>query len=368
MRVLSTIGFLTLAAAMQAQEPIKLTPGMQAPKIEVGGWAKYDAPVAKPGRFRVVEFWATWCGPCKTSIPHLTKLAKDYKDKVDFVGVSVFERGENTTDMVKKFVAEYGDKMDYRVAFDTPTNTMAETWMNASEQPGIPTAFIVDDKNTVMWVGHPMSMDKALADAVAGKLDVNAEKAKFVAEVNGRRAEMKTQNDIRAAVKLHREGKTAEADAALAEIAKRGKTEASSVRMQRLMAIYKPGSAESNAIVDELMKDDEHGTTSVAQFAMMLSAPQRSQEDRDHAKKVGERIMGQNKDAIALYYVGVAYRQLGDKDASAKAFDAASAAAENDARVKGDASFLEAVKQQKAQLNSAGGPPAPAKAGSGSGR
>jgi len=38
----------------------------------------------------VVEFWATWCGPCKATIPHLTKLQKEHPD-VTFIGVSVFE-------------------------------------------------------------------------------------------------------------------------------------------------------------------------------------------------------------------------------------------------------------------------------------
>ena len=39
----------------------------------------------------VVEFWATWCGPCRTSIPHLIELQKKFKD-VMFVGISDYLR------------------------------------------------------------------------------------------------------------------------------------------------------------------------------------------------------------------------------------------------------------------------------------
>lgn len=364
MRVLSTIGLLTLVAAIRAEEPIKLTPGMTAPKLEVGGWAKYEAPKATPGRFRVVEFWATWCGPCKTSIPHLTELAKKHKDKVDFVGVSVWENGEDKPGQVKKFVAEYAEKMDYRVAFDTPENTMAQTWMAAAEQPGIPSAFILNDKNQVLWVGHPMSMDKPLEEAIAGKLDVEAEKKKFVAEVNERRESQKTQREIMAAVKQYKDGKTAEAEAALDEIAKRGKNEAETVRMQRLMAMYKPGSPEGEKILNELLSEGGQGLQMAAQYGLRLVAPNAPAGGKETAKKIADKIVEGGKDPVSLYYAGILYGRLEDKASAIKAFDAASAAAENDPQWKGNAAFLDAVKKQKEALTTAGGG-APKQAGGG---
>ena len=66
------------------------------------------------GKNYVVEFWATWCGPCKASIPHLTELQKK-NPSVTFIGVSVWEPDQ---DKVKPFVEEMGDKMAYRVAID----------------------------------------------------------------------------------------------------------------------------------------------------------------------------------------------------------------------------------------------------------
>src|SRR5947209_10497350 len=92
-----------------------LTVGDKAPKLAVKEFVKGEAvtELAK-GKTYVVEFWATWCGPCRVSIPHLTKLQKEHKD-VTFIGVSVWEQKQEG---VKPFVAEMGDKMDYRVALD----------------------------------------------------------------------------------------------------------------------------------------------------------------------------------------------------------------------------------------------------------
>ncbi len=127
------------------------------------------------GKTYVVEFWATWCGPCKTSIPHLTELQKK-NPGVSFIGVSVFEDDQ---DLVKPFVAEMGDRMGYRVAIDhvrakeqADQGAMAKNWMKAARQDGIPTAFVVNKEGKIAWIGHPMGMDKALQRIVSGTWDL----------------------------------------------------------------------------------------------------------------------------------------------------------------------------------------------------
>src|SRR6476469_6962935 len=99
---------MSLAASVRGA----LTITDPAPSIIVSKWVKGE-PVKEfeKGKIYVVEFWATWCGPCKATIPHLTEMAHKYKD-VTFIGTSVWEHSDSD---VEPFVKEMGDKMDYHI-------------------------------------------------------------------------------------------------------------------------------------------------------------------------------------------------------------------------------------------------------------
>src|SRR6266852_6743020 len=111
----------------------ELSVGDPAPAITVKEFVK-GTPVSslEKGKRYVVEFWATWCGPCRVSIPHLTELQKKHPE-FTFIGVSVWEQDQKG---VKPFVQQMGDKMDYTVAMDeVPEGAngnegkMAKAWM-----------------------------------------------------------------------------------------------------------------------------------------------------------------------------------------------------------------------------------------------
>jgi len=97
----------------------------------------------------VVEFWATWCPPCRTSIPHLTEIQHKFRDVV-IIGIT----REKDEELVRSFVNEQGDKMDYIVAIDE-NDTARNALFVPSGSRGIPTAFILVN-NKVVWHGHPM--------------------------------------------------------------------------------------------------------------------------------------------------------------------------------------------------------------------
>jgi thiol-disulfide isomerase/thioredoxin len=135
--------------------------------------AKIDVEVISDGKLKtfkmedhkdkvvVVEFWATWCPPCRTTIPHLSKLQKKYGDKVVILGVSSEKK-----DKVKKFYEKMKKTMTYTVAVDKKRVTGAG-YMGAYKVRGIPHAFIIK-KGKVVWHGHPGGMDAELAKAVKG--------------------------------------------------------------------------------------------------------------------------------------------------------------------------------------------------------
>jgi thiol-disulfide isomerase/thioredoxin len=154
--------------------------GDKAPKVKVAKWLT-SAPPALPGEAGaeknvfLVEFWATWCGPCRRSIPHLAELHRKYgKDGVVILGVS-----NEDAPTIEKFLSKsQGGKppdMPYHVGADDDMATN-EVWMK--DISGIPHAFIVDKASNVVWTGHPLAPDmtEALAQVIAGKYDVETAK------------------------------------------------------------------------------------------------------------------------------------------------------------------------------------------------
>lgn len=264
-----------------------LTLGSKAPKLELKKFVKGE-PVKgfEKGKTYVVEFWATWCGPCRATIPHLTKLQKQYKD-VAFIGVAILE---DDPDEVEKFVEEMGDNMDYRVALDLipedgdgGDGAMVKNWMEPSGQQGIPAAFIVNGEGQVAWLGHPGEIDEPLDKIVKGTWDLTAEANKLKAII----AERKKMEAAQAKLgKLYAEfeanGDPTDLLKELDTVAKLFPDRALQFSLVKLQILSSPkGDVEQALTVgNSLVESDEIGENSDAlnNIAWMLVSPDREKK------------------------------------------------------------------------------------------
>jgi len=126
-------------------------------------WVKGEPVNVGAGKVTVVEFWATWCPPCRVSIPHLTEVQEKYEDR----GVLVVGISNEDEATVRPFVENMGQKMDYHVAVDG-AGKVRGGYMGAFKQNSIPTAFVVDKAGNVVWHGHPAELEPVLEQVVSG--------------------------------------------------------------------------------------------------------------------------------------------------------------------------------------------------------
>jgi thiol-disulfide isomerase/thioredoxin len=92
------------------------------------------------GKVVIVNFWATWCGPCRAEIPDLVALQQKYRDTLQVIGISEDETG---VEVVKRFAAEH--KVNYPVAMTTPEIEKLFPGISA-----LPTSFILDRESRVV--------------------------------------------------------------------------------------------------------------------------------------------------------------------------------------------------------------------------
>ncbi|HQY41787.1 MAG TPA: TlpA disulfide reductase family protein [Ferruginibacter sp.] len=98
------------------------------------------------GKVVVVDFWATWCGPCIASMPGMKKAQDKYKGNpnVKFLFVDTWEKVDNKLQNAKDFMTKKG--YDFHVLLDTEDNVVSDFKVS-----GIPTKFIVDGKGNIRF-------------------------------------------------------------------------------------------------------------------------------------------------------------------------------------------------------------------------
>jgi len=135
--------------------------GQKAPEISAESWINLKTPATLRklrGKVVVLEFWATWCGPCVEGIPHLTELQRKYAAK-DVQFLSLVEEGHATMD---KFLKRR--TVEYPIGLESGS-------LKSYGISSIPHAFVVDKTGKVAWHGHPAGdeLEQAIVAALGSR-------------------------------------------------------------------------------------------------------------------------------------------------------------------------------------------------------
>ena len=184
---------LAIATATTALAEVKLFVGDDAPTFKVEDWI---LPTEKgldvnltDGKVHVIEFWGTWCRPCKFSIPHLTRLQQKWgEDRLQIIGIS-----DEKIDVVKPWVKRNLSQIGYGIAVSGKRGVQ-RSWFKAAGLTGIPAAFIVGPAGRVQFIGNPNGeeFEQTLNKVMNGRFD--AAKSKEAAPL---KKELRKQKDFK---------------------------------------------------------------------------------------------------------------------------------------------------------------------------
>ena len=304
--------------------------GDPAPPLKATKWLQgTEVKSFEKGKIYIVEFWATWCGPCIVMMPHMSEMQEEYKDKsVTFIGYTAKDPG-NSAEKVAKFVEKRGPKLKYTFAYADDRDTY-EAWMTAAGQGGIPCCFVVDKDSRVAYIGHPMYLDEVLPKVVDGTWSPEA--AAGLAKV-----EQEVDTVFRAL--------GGEPEAALKAVAEFEKNHPklagipyfNGPKISAMLKAKKTAEARTFAetLIAKAVKTDDSGALQSVSAALRSPAAGGDKELAALSLKAAEGMLKINgeKDPVALYFVAEAHFASGDK-AKAKEFGARAVAAADNDRMK----------------------------------
>ena len=150
---MSFVALLVATTVLVAGEPAL---GSAAP--DLGSTASFNTKdggamslSALRGKVVVIDFWATWCGPCVAAIPHMQTLHDHYRDK----GLVVIGHTDGSSRELPAFIAEH--KITYAISVGKDIG-------DAYGVTGIPHVFLIDPAGKVAWHGHPSGLTDAMVE------------------------------------------------------------------------------------------------------------------------------------------------------------------------------------------------------------
>jgi thiol-disulfide isomerase/thioredoxin len=141
----------TGSGAAEKQLWAKSVLGHKAPELVVERWLGPKPDTG--GKFLLIDFWATWCPPCRATIPELNAFARKFADRLVVIGVS--DEPEAT---VRRFNEPH---IEYFSTIDTKARMKG-----ILEVKGIPHVILIDPDGIVRWEGYPLLAGDRLTEQV----------------------------------------------------------------------------------------------------------------------------------------------------------------------------------------------------------
>ena len=160
---------IALAAAIlwtiqgRRPKPPNAYAGQPLPPLHAAGWLNTEKPLTKEdlrGKVVLIDYWATWCGPCIRGIPDVVAFHKRYRD-AGVVVVGLTSEDGPAAQQVKNFV-ETQNGMTWPIGYG------AGMTMELVGIRGIPTYMLFDRTGTCVWGGHSLDgVEQAAIEAIA---------------------------------------------------------------------------------------------------------------------------------------------------------------------------------------------------------
>jgi thiol-disulfide isomerase/thioredoxin len=172
--LIATIGYTLFGGHPEEAAASKLVlPGTPVTAAGVTAPADFEVPRIDGGTIKlsdyrgkvvVMDFWATWCPPCRQEVPQLVRIARENRARgVEIIGLHIDDRGRSTPEAIRKFIDGFG--INYTVAL--ANDDMFLSYLG-SEDDTIPQTLVFDRKGRLVkhLIGYDASEGRALDEAV----------------------------------------------------------------------------------------------------------------------------------------------------------------------------------------------------------
>ncbi|MFD2170038.1 TlpA family protein disulfide reductase [Tumebacillus lipolyticus] len=139
-----------------ANRPVKPFPTYLAPDFTLTDLSGNEVQLSTlRGKKVFLNFWASWCPPCKAEMPDLVKMSEKYKGKIEFYGVNLTSNDsvENAQKFVEDYQIGYPTLMDHKGNVSTQYRTFS-----------IPTSFTIDENGVVVHRIEGQLSEKAMEE------------------------------------------------------------------------------------------------------------------------------------------------------------------------------------------------------------